>query len=161
MSYQPPHRRQGWNPVRTTFTRHEISDRLHISNANKGSLAVSADGGALSAIFVFPKMQPLFTSSPSQIFCKSNLVSIENHDPGCEYPTFQPDFGGNFRFCGWVRIREVQFLEPQSEGVKKMLRIRWKETSERTSESWEENFNQKWAIVTLEKVEGRKDNPMH
>jgi hypothetical protein len=49
----------------------------------------------------------------------------------------------------------------QSEGVKKMLRIRWKETSERTSESWEENFNQKWAIVTLEKVEGRKDNPMH
>lgn len=90
MAYQTPHRRQGWNAVRRTFTRDEIWEHLHLLHADKGlrSLAVSADD-ALSAIFIFAQMQPPFSSSPSRIFCKADLVSNENHDPAREYRFFE------------------------------------------------------------------------
>ncbi|KAJ7141232.1 hypothetical protein C8R44DRAFT_726868 [Mycena epipterygia] len=161
MAYKPPHLGQRANDMRTKFTRREISDKLYISNGCSGSLAVSLDDTSLAAIFV--NRQHLYTSSPSQIFYKSKLASIENNDDHRrEYPAFRTDdFGATFQFDEWVRTREIQFLEPHSEEVQRMLSIRWKGTSERTEEMWEDSFRRRWAVVTSEKMVGRNDNPMH
>jgi len=162
--YTPPHKRGLGTSSRRTFTHQEIADRLHI--ASKATLA-SSDGETLAAIFVFAGEHPLYNDSPSQIFCKSNLHLLHTQSPidsENEYPVFHSNELGSraaFEFTGWVRIVDVQYHAPESDGLREMLGIKWKNKRGRTEEAWKESFGKTWAVVTLRKVEGRKDNPMH
>ncbi|KAJ7052205.1 hypothetical protein C8F01DRAFT_625370 [Mycena amicta] len=180
MSYVPPHRRPGAKHTRSTWTRQEIGETLSVST--KGTLGISISSSdressqpagtetlrfpaAVGAIFVFD-FQPLYKATPSEIFCKTNLECLENVDidseeeKAKEYPIFFSATSPNaLKFDGWVRIVAVRFVEPRSEALKEMLQFRWKGKA-RTPEGWQESLRHRWAVVTLEKVEGRSDNPM-
>lgn len=139
MAYAPPDRRQGPNPLRATFSGREISGRLHILN-NDGYFGIS--------IVIFP--EATFCIAPRPRRFSRNPISQPSKTVLATLPL-------NIHYF----VGLTQILAPRSDEMKKMLSIRCQEALERSEDLWEDIFNRKWAIVTLDSLGGRKDNPMH
>lgn len=71
----------------------------------------------------------------------------------------------NFTFDGWYRISRLEFLEPNSEKLVRMLEQKWSYTTskgqvrqkQRAREGWTQSLSFRWAVVKLEKDEGLTD----
>lgn len=66
----------------------------------------------------------------------------------------------SFKFSGYHRITRLQFLEPNTPELTKMLQQKWSITNQRTgrtrdrerdAEAWEKSYNMRWAVVKFEK----------
>lgn len=70
-----------------------------------------------------------------------------------------------FRFIGWYGIKNLQFLEPQSAELARMLEQKWVATNkvtgetrqrERSASSWQSSLSKRWAVVQFELEDGSK-----
>nr|GAT54646.1 predicted protein [Mycena chlorophos] len=120
----------------------------------------------LRALFVFD-LQPLYTQSPSRLIAKSHIQCLQpaNLDTRVHYPIFlsisrHHGIYQQFKFDGWARIVKVEFPKPRSCELQEMLVQRWGDT-ERTEEEWFRALKTKWAVIHLEKVTTRHDNPLY
>ncbi len=68
----------------------------------------------------------------------------------------------SFKFLGYYRITRLQFLEPRTPDLEKMLHQKWTITDPRTGKTrqrqregkgWEKSFSFRWAVVKFEKDE--------
>lgn len=66
----------------------------------------------------------------------------------------------NFFFLGYFTLKTVRYLKPQSEELVEMLKTKFADGKERTSENWRASLNMPWAAVELEKVEVDSESPM-
>ncbi|KIW68370.1 hypothetical protein PV04_04323 [Phialophora macrospora] len=77
-------------------------------------------------------------------------------------PPYEPDSTKirTFRFTGYFKIANLQFLQPRSPELLRMLEQKWTFTNPRTghvrhkqrdAKGWEESLKLKWAVVKFEK----------
>jgi len=90
---------------------------------------------------------------------------------GNEYPVFEGTRNapvspwarrstpGTFEFAGWVCITEVVHHEPYTPELIAMLERKFG-TNARSEDNWRKSLGMRWAVITVEKVEGRDNNPM-
>ncbi|KAF8056584.1 hypothetical protein FPV67DRAFT_1530565 [Lyophyllum atratum] len=175
--YIPPHRRNVAAPAtlvlrgrRYAYTNEEIVSRLNLVS-NSHTLR-GRDDKSLSAIVVPAYAHPDYHSTASQLFCHSNLRMLEG-SIGNEYPVFESTRNApgspspwarrstreTFEFAGWVRIAEVVYHEPHTPELIAMLERKFGNKA-RSEDNWRKSLHMRWAVVTVEKVEGRDTNPM-
>lgn len=68
--------------------------------------------------------------------------------------------GRSYKFEGWNKIALIDYLEPNSPELVRMLEQKWTKTKgskttqeARSSESWQKSLSLKWAVVKLVKDE--------
>ncbi|KAF8067464.1 hypothetical protein FPV67DRAFT_1449113 [Lyophyllum atratum] len=175
--YIPPHRRNAGTPAtlvlqgrRSAYTNEAIVSRLNLIDDSHWRTLRGQDDTSLSAIIVPAHAHPDYHSTPSQLFCHSNLCMLEG-SIGNEYPVFESTRNApgspwarrfsreTFEFAGWVRIAEVVYHEPHTPELIAMLERKFGNKA-RSEDNWRKSLHMRWAVVTVEKVEGRDTNPM-
>ena len=61
---------------------------------------------------------------------------------------------------GMYTISAVEYVEPRSEELIKMLDIKFGGGKQRSAESWNQSLTMRWAVVDLQKDDTDKTNPM-
>ena len=75
--------------------------------------------------------------------------------------------GRNFEFQGWFYVDKVEFLEPKSDELVRMLEQKWApqdkqgrtRVKKRDEAAWRDSLHQRWAVVKLRKDESERDPP--
>ncbi|KAJ9617182.1 hypothetical protein H2200_000903 [Cladophialophora chaetospira] len=89
---------------------------------------------------------------------QQQLPPIAIFSQGARFSKLRP----SFTFQGYYRITNLQFLEPNTPDLARMLQQKWTVTNQRTGrvherqrdmQSWEKSFNLRWAVVKFEKDE--------
>ena len=121
-----------------------------------------------------PNSEPIIAPSTLELFSGKDQTEESVESPGEPVAVFEQSSGyrrdkeSGFSFTGWFQLERVDFLQPFSEELARMLGQKWsrkdkfgRETEiKRDSEAWKRSMGHRWAVVKMKKTSEQPPAPI-